>query len=147
MCFGILCLIFYGISLLATLTLFGCLIWFGDSNPDNEGIYAMAPESVVNGVVFPRGPKMISDEMLNDGTAYTDDSNVHGTFVAWFMWGAINFMVLFVSIIIMLIFRNAAVNMLASVLKCYCCCSGIAWFITGLIWRFSASGSFASGDK
>ena len=90
---------------------------------------------------------MVSYEMVNDGTLYTDTSNVHFTFFVWFTWGAINFIVLGVAAGLMEAARTKApIVALASCARCLCCCSGLGWYIVGLVWRLNTSGSFASGD-
>ena len=36
---------------------------------------------------------------------------------------------------------------MGTLLNCAASCATIAWWINGIIWRFKASGSFASGDE
>ena len=135
-CLGISFIILNVVIFLASLTLMFALIWFAWNNPDNEGVYAVITTTNVNGDIIKRHPVMISNEMLESGTDYRDTSDVHSTFLTWFIWGSINMLVALATYIVMTLLRNPIVLLIASLLRCYCCCSGLIWFIAGLCWRF-----------
>lgn len=82
------------------------------------------------------------------GIADEEIVDIHNRFVTWFLWG---FLMMFgpcyVLVIAGLTFWNAKVM--------GCCtglagtalgCSGLAWWIAGMVWRLNAAGTFASGD-
>lgn len=77
----------------------------------------------------------------------SDIEDVHGHFVAWFMWG-------FIQTIIFVIFsgwssmKGMSMNpTVLSGLSCIIVCAELAWYIAGMVWRFNEAGNFASGDS
>mmetsp|Transcript_14851 Transcript_14851/g.20094 ORF Transcript_14851/g.20094 Transcript_14851/m.20094 type:complete len:198 (+) Transcript_14851:73-666(+) len=101
---------------------------FAIDNPNAEGWYGE-----VNGV-----PKMGSAEWMtvNSATAVDD---VHGHFVTWFMWGFVN---MIGTIAPLMLFCIPCCPPISACFQC----SGMAWWIAGMVWRLRQSGSFASGD-
>jgi len=78
----------------------------------------------------------------------TNLDDVHGNFVTWFMWGFMNAMITFGLMLlggIFMLCSPAIGNCLLSLVGCVQC-SGLAWWIAGMVWRLRASGKYASGD-
>ena len=79
-----------------------------------------------------------------------DLTDVHGDFVTWFTWGFYQQMLpvaglLLVGIATMI---NASLaKFCQGVVSIGSVCGSLAWIIAGLVWRFRASGKFASGDS
>ena len=74
--------------------------------------------------------------------------HMHARLVSWFTWGFYNLAVP----IAMVPFVACCLYQIPFVgLMCYattmlsCACSSLAWFITGIIWRWSTDGQFAVG--
>ena len=75
--------------------------------------------------------------------------DIHSRFQTWFHWGFISMVALPVNTLLMVLFMfcNATLGNI-------CCCScifvtgstSLAWFISGLVWRFRQDGAFAAGD-
>ena len=69
--------------------------------------------------------------------------------MSWFLWGFLNIAICcgagcFAGLL------SAAVPILGQIcgLVASCTgCSGLAWWITGMVWRLNESGSFAAGDE
>ena len=76
--------------------------------------------------------------------------DIHGQFVTWFFWGFIQVMIPFAICIFGAIsytmISNKLGNIVSSVIGCSIGCGGLAWWITGMIWRFSTAGKYASGE-
>jgi hypothetical protein len=74
--------------------------------------------------------------------------DVHGNFVTWFMWGFMNAMVSVGLILLGGLFTLCAPSIGTCLMSLVGCaqCSGLAWWIAGMVWRLRASGKFASGD-
>ena len=122
-------------KLAAFITFWVYLGIFAFNNPDNQAWYGVTA-----------GVEGLSADQ--PAATATDVVDIHGRFVNWFLWGFINLVVccgggLFAGIF------SASVPVLGQ-----CCgflascsgCSGLAWWITGMVWRLNAAGSFASGD-
>ena len=76
--------------------------------------------------------------------------DVHAEFVLWFTWGFI--LVLSPCAIGLILFLTGFISdsmtaLLGTLLNCSVGCASVAWWISGIVWRFKASGSFASGDE
>ena len=77
--------------------------------------------------------------------------DIHGQFVIWFLWGFIQAMVTITTVILgvtcLTICRSIDNAVLVHSLGgCIIGCGGLAWWITGMVWRFSSAGKYASGD-
>ena len=74
--------------------------------------------------------------------------HMHARLVSWFTWGFYNFVL---PIAVLPFVACCLCSSPAAGLMCYgcttmsCACSMLAWFITGIIWRFSTDGQFAVG--
>ncbi len=84
-----------------------------------------------------------------EAASATDLDDVHGNFVMWFLWGFCQQMLMCVGPLLgglcMLISPQAASAMMG-LISCGSGCGGLAWYITGLVFRCRQSGNFASGD-
>ena len=73
---------------------------------------------------------------------------MHARLVSWFTWGFFNYVVAIAILpfVVCCLYKSPSVG-----LMCYattmmsCSCSGLAWFISGIIWRWSTDGQFAVG--
>ena len=86
---------------------------------------------------------------MTDSAQNAGSVDVHAQFVAWFTWGFILALApCAIGIILVLIsfISESLTALCGTLLNCSIGCAGLAWWITGIIWRFKASGSFASGD-
>ena len=84
-----------------------------------------------------------------DGKALDGAIDIHERFVCWFMWGFCMILAPLVSVI--LIALSSLISETLSIfcsgaLTCAIACSSLAWWISGMIWRFRSDGSYASGD-
>ena len=109
---------------------------FAFANPNNAAYYG----------VDAAGAETLSATQNTAG----DLTDVHGDFVTWFTWGFAQQMIpiagiLLVSISMMISGSLAAICQ--GLVGCGAGCGGLAWWIAGIVWRFRASGKFASGDS
>ena len=75
--------------------------------------------------------------------------DIHGKFVLWFLWGFIVSLAPCAATPILWIatcIHDMLAKILGGMLSCGIGCGGLAWWISGIVWRFNAAGSFASGD-
>ena len=77
----------------------------------------------------------------------TDIDNVSQNFHVWFLWGFINAVGPMGLMLLAAItsFLPPVAMFFAGLAGCSGC-SGLAWYIAGMVWRFRASGKYASGD-
>ena len=111
---------------------------FAFNNPNPEAWYATKGTD----------ESLFKDEAAATAAGYSDLDNVHGHFVTWFLWGFLNAVIpmglALIAGLCMLISPRAG-QVVGSLAGCGGC-SGLAWYIAGLCWRFRASGKYASGD-
>ncbi len=110
------------------------------NNPNAEAIYG----------VLPTGQEaLFADEATANLAKATDLDDVHSNFVMWFLWGFIQQMVTCVGPLLgalcMLIHPSLG-SAVMGLMSCGAGCGGLAWYITGLVFRCRQSGNFASGD-
>ena len=116
-----------------------------------EGIYAFNnPDKEAWLGVLPSGDsKLLADQEAGNLEKATGLVDIHARFVTWFLWGFITALAPIGLIIVFLIATVInpnlgtcvnAVNTLAFG------CSGLAWWITGIVWRFRNDGALAAGD-
>ena len=133
---GIGCIV---ITILLTYMVF--LAIFSMLNPDEQAWY---------GVIEPGDKQALyaTREMGKEAGA-TDLVDIHGRFVTWFYWG-FTMSVLPLPIAMVSTFCQILHNRLGKTIAMisFIClgCSYVAWWITGIYWRFNKSGSYASGD-
>ena len=109
------------------------------NNPDNEAWLGVTPAGEY---------ELYKDEASGAGS--TDLVDIHSRFVIWFTWGFLQNLVaplasgLLVGMGLMLhpILGSVCMCLLGSAMSC----GGIAWWITGIVWRFRSDGKFACGD-
>jgi hypothetical protein len=114
---------------------------FAFSNPDADCIYGE-----LAGVA-----DLYTTEAAATTAGVTADSisDVHGNMVAWFLWGFINAVLPCAGGLVgglLAICSPAMGSGCGGLIMSGAGCSGFAWWIAGMVWRFRADGSFASGD-
>ena len=101
------------------------------------------------------GETMSVDGVLTPGlyadptTATVPLVDIHGQFVTWFLWGFIQAILPFATVIFAVtcsLISQTLGNAVISIFGCGMGCGGLAWWITGMVWRFSNAGKYASGD-
>ncbi len=110
------------------------------NNPNAEAIYGVNVD----------GTEALFATMEDaEAAKATDLDDVHGNFVIWFLWGFIQQMVTcggpLLGGLCMMISPQVA-SAVMGLLGCASGCGGLAWYITGLVFRCRQSGNFASGD-
>ena len=109
------------------------------ANPDAEAWYGTV------GGQEDLFPTQAAGDLLKAG----DMTDIHGKFVTWFLWGFIQALLPcgtgILSAICGLIHPSAAACM-SGLGGLGIGCGGLAWWITGMVWRFGAAGKFAAGD-
>ena len=114
---------------------------FAFNNPDMEAWYGKQADG--EGTLFAQE----SDATVTGDTELED---IHGKFVLWFMWGFIVSLAPCAAAPIMAIancIHETVAKVLGGIISCGIGCGGLAWWISGIVWRFKASGSFSSGDS
>jgi len=75
--------------------------------------------------------------------------DIHGRFVTWFLWGFCQMMAPIAGTLLTCI-GFALSPMLGQIIGgltgCATACGGLAWWITGIVWRFRSDGSYSCGD-
>ena len=133
-------------SMILPLVLTISLGVFAFANPDNEAWVGKSSDGSF---------KLYKDEGAGKGS--TDLVDIHGRLVAWFLWGFMQHLVvpallLISSIMCMLVCMplNALCQICGSACMVFMCCgtscSYMAWWITGIVWRFSSDGRYSVGD-
>ena len=115
------------------LTMLVSLGSFAFGNPDQNAWYG-----VINGKQY-----LFATQVDAITLSATDMSDVHGPFIRWFLWGFIQTLLLGVTLFVCCFGNNTVVKCIGVIGNV----GGIlAWWIYGLIWRFSTEGKYASGD-
>ena len=125
----------------AQVTLIVYLGIFAFNNPDKEAWYGV--DSNGDGKLF----EQESDATI---TGDTDLKDVHGLFRLWFLWGFITALAPCASAPVLAIancIHEMVGKFLGAIISCGIGCGGLAWWISGIVWRFNAAGSFSTGDK
>ena len=118
--------------LVALVVLFIFLGVFGLKNPDKASLN-------FNSAKFEELDKQDKNDYVN----------VHARFVKWFVWGfLIYFMAITSALLVQLGVKisKACGSACCFVLTCGNCCSILAWYMVGIVWRFNHNGMYASGD-
>lgn len=125
----------------AQVTLIVYLGIFAFNNPDKETWYGV--DSNGDGKLFAQE----SDATITGDTELKD---VHGLFRIWFMWGFITALAPCAAAPILAIancIHEMVGKLLGAVISCGIGCGGLAWWISGIVWRFNAAGSYSTGDQ
>ena len=133
-CFTLAIIIHLGI--LCTLGTF--LKIYAYDNPDRE---AWLGHISVEGNSLSLQMGLYASEQDLKAANATSNIHVHARLVAWFTWGFWNNILPIVigAVFLFLALINPAVSLVfQGVFGCLSCCSSISWFITGIIWRWSA---------
>lgn len=112
---------------------------FAFNNPDADAFYGTVAGQA----------GLWSTEAFATTAGATDISDVHGNMISWFLWGFMNGVMPCAVLLLGGLITCVAPAAGASVSGCLMSCtglSGFAWWIAGMVWRFRADGSFASGD-
>ena len=85
------------------------------------------------------------EEIVAEGYGVFD---AHARYVRWFKWGLVLHTIPIVTLVLLRLLRQ---NWLQYALSCFLSCvSGsllLAWWVLGLLWRFSSAGSFTAGKS
>jgi len=114
---------------------------FAFNNPDKEAWYGINATGQAN---------LFAAESDATTTGDTELDDIHGKFVMWFLWGFIMSLAPCAAAPLMAIagcIHLTLANVLGGILSCGIGCGGLAWWISGIVWRFKASGAFAAGDS
>jgi len=80
----------------------------------------------------------------------TDVVDMHHRFYVWFLWGFIQMLAPCAAMCLVPL-AGMISDMLGSCMGCIlgagACCGSLAWWITGIVWRFRSDGAFVSGDE
>ena len=76
--------------------------------------------------------------------------DIHARYVTWFFWGFIQTLVIpcgggILTGLAMLINPSLGAGF-SGLAGCANACGTLAWWITGIVWRFRSDGAFAAGD-
>ena len=119
--------------------------YFGYSNPDKPAWYSVGPQ----GQQQLYASEAEANEAIESMRGKYEVVDIHQRFVTWFLWGFCVLIAPIVSIIPIWISNkiNSTLGFIcAGSLGCSIACAGLAWWISGQIWRFRSDGSFACGD-
>lgn len=109
------------------------------NNPDNE-----AWMGVVSGE-----ETLFADKAAAEAASASDIVDIHNRFVIWFLWGFIQILAPIGAALlagICMLISPALANFIGGLVGCAAGCGGLAWWITGIVWRFRADGAYACGD-
>ena len=111
------------------------------NNPDQEAWYGLDTDG--------KGALFASEDAGLTGRA-TELVDIHARFVTWFLWGFIQTLVLPLSATILvglgMLIHPSLGSFCSGLLGCGMSCGGLAWWITGIVWRFRSDGAYATGD-
>ena len=125
----------------AQITLIVYLGIFTFNNPDMEAWYGVDAEG--------KG-KLFEKEADATVTGDTELEDIHGKFILWFLWGFIMALAPCAAAPVMAIancIHEMVAKILGGIIFCGMSCGGLAWWISGIVWRFKASGSYSCGDQ
>ena len=131
-----MCFILFCMAGIAKVVFFGI---YAFDNPDSEAWY---------GTDLTTGePKLFESE--NGASQDSELIDVHERFVIWFFWGFTMFVAPFFAGILILV-----ASLIAPLFGQFCgmlafCSFGasyLAWYVTGIVWRFRKDGAFSCGD-
>ena len=108
-------------------------------NPDREAWYGLDLQT--------GQPKLFESE--NGASLDTELDDIHGRITSWFFWGFMMFITpIFVSMTVLaLALVSPLFSRICGMLTLFTFgASYVAWYISGIIWRFNKEGSFACGD-
>ena len=115
--------------------------WYTTDSDGNPSLYRTQAQADLS--IQSNQSAIVNGEVL-DGVI-----DIHSRFIFWFQWGFCVIMAPIISLVVILIvsYINETLSYLCSgVLACATGCSGLAWWITGQIWRFRSDGAYACGD-
>lgn len=113
---------------------------YGYNNPDLPAVYGVASGAET---LYP-------DVAAAEAASAIDISDVHGHMHAWFLWGFWNQLLPILTGLVAalgMLLSPALGSCLGGLGMCGFSCGGLVWWIIGMVWRFNAAGSFASGDS
>ena len=116
---------------------------FAFGNPDPENVWVTETPNAIDAEV--------SDYWLSVATEAPTDAafGAHDTFVSWFLWGFICEILLPAGFLLgglTALLSPGLATCCFGLAGCGKCCGGVAWYIAGIVWRFRATGRYASGD-
>ena len=92
---------------------------------------------------------MFATEEAANVDGATELVDIHQRFVTWFLWGFIQMLLpLAVGLLgaIATAINPSFGQATSGLLGCVSGCGALAWWITGIVWRFRSDGAFAVGD-
>ena len=113
------------------------------NNPDSEAWLGLSKSGKEEDFA------LFKDEAAGKAAQATELVDVHGRFLVWFLWGFIAQLSPIAVVILTSIFtlcHPGFGSFCGGVLGCAQCCGTLAWWITGIVWRFRADGAYAAGD-
>ena len=93
---------------------------------------------------------LFADEAAGTLGKATDLVDIHARFITWFMWGFMQSVVAPIAALVLVglgsLLHPSLGACCSGLTGCGMSCGGIAWWITGIVWRFRSDGSYAAGD-
>ena len=123
-------------TVLTTIVFLGI---FGLANPDKQAFYGTFEDK---GVLYATREKAIE-------ASAADVIDVHARFVNWCLWGfimALTPLPIGAFTLICSCINAQCGKTVGGVGMCFFNCSLLAWWITGIVWRFRADGRYSCGD-
>ena len=109
------------------------------NNPDKPAWYGL-----IDGK-----PSLFANQEEATASNATELTNIHERFVAWFTWGFFQSLapLLLAPFIASCMVLSPELGSACAIGSCcLMSCNALAWWTTGIIWRFKADGSYSSGD-
>ena len=80
----------------------------------------------------------------------TELVDIHARFVLWFVWGFFQSLVIPLGgsllVLLAMAIHPTFGTLCMGLNGCGLTCGGLAWWVTGIVWRFRSDGAFAAGD-
>ena len=124
----------------ASITMIVFLGKFAFNNPNPEAIYGIGATGAED---------LWATMELAEAAKATELDDVHAHFVTWFLWGFIQSLLpcaIGICTGLLSLAAPAAALQIGGCAFSGSSCAGLAWYITGLVFRCRQSGNFASGD-
>ena len=93
--------------------------------------------------------QLFADKAAAEAATATNIVDIHNRFVIWFLWGFCQILAPLAAGILgglAMLISPALANFIGGLSGCAVGCGGLAWWITGIVWRFRSDGAYACGD-
>ena len=111
------------------------------NNPDSEAWLGLGPDG---------NHALYADKTAGDTANATELVDIHARFVFWFLWGFSQALLIPLSSMLLTVIgaliHPTLGTLCAGLTGCTMSCGGLAWWITGIVWRFRSDGAYAVGD-